>query len=256
MFRIEDLGPIRRLTIDNPVRKNAIPPEGWAQLATALEDFAASDRRALVMTGAEGNFCSGASLDSTTQSTATVIDRYAMMSQVGRAASALHRLGKPTVAAVEGVAVGAGMNLALGCDVVLATPDARFAEIFVKRGLTVDFGGTWLLPRLVGLARAKELALTGRIISGEEAAELGLVSRTVPSGEIMAAALDLAAELAAGAPLAQRFIKAGLERSMEMSWEEALAYEGQAQAICISSEDAAEGVAAFLDKRRPEFTGS
>ena len=185
----------------------------------------------------------------------SVAERYAMMADVGRAATALHRLDKPTVAAVEGVAVGAGMNMALGGDIVGAAPDARFSEIFVKRGLTVDFGGTWLLPRLVGLAKAKELALTGRIVSGEEGAELGFVSRVVPAAEIQDAALALAEELAAGAPLAQGFIKGAMERSLGMSWDQALAYEDQAQAILLSSEDVIEGVTAFLQKRPPEFRG-
>ena len=147
------------------------------------------------------------------------------------------------------------MNMALGCDIVIATPTARFAEIFVKRGLTVDFGGTWLLPRLVGMAKAKELALTGRMVPGEEALALGLVARLAEPDELAAAALGIAEELAQGAPLAQRFIKIGMERSFDMSFEQALAYEDQAQAICLSSEDVIEGVSAFLSKRDPEFKG-
>ncbi len=255
MFRTEDHGPVRVLVIDNPARKNAIPPTGWPQLAAALDEFGASEQRAMVVIGAGGDFCSGADLGDTTAGPGTIADRYETMSLVGRAATALRRLAKPTVAAVDGVAVGAGMNLALGCDIVLATPEARFSEIFVRRGLTVDFGGTWLLPRLVGLARAKELALTGRFVSGVEAVDLGLVARVVDPDGLRTAALELAGELAAGAPLAQRFIKAGLERSLGMSFEEALAFEDQAQAICLSSEDVVEGVSAFLAKRPPEFRG-
>ncbi len=102
------------------------------------------------------------------------------MKEVGAAAMALHRLTKPAIAAVDGVAVGAGMNLALGCDVVIATERARFSEIFVKRGLTVDFGGSWLLPRIVGMQRAKDLALSGRIVEAEEAFRIGLVTEVVP----------------------------------------------------------------------------
>lgn len=255
MFRTEDHGVVRVLVIDNPARKNAIPPDGWPALADALDGFAASDQRVLVVTGAGGDFCSGADLGTTSAGRGSVVDRYTMMAEVGRAASALRNVAKPTVAAVDGVAVGAGMNLALGCDVVLATPESRFSEIFVRRGLTVDFGGTWLLPRLIGLARAKELALTGRIVSGVEAADMGLVARLVETDHLQDAAMEMAGQLAAGAPLAQRFIKVGLERSMGMSWSEALAYEDQAQAICLSSEDVAEGLAAFLDKRAPEFRG-
>ncbi len=254
MFPTEDRGPVRVLTITNVGRKNAIPAAGWPQLEAALQDFGASEQRCLVITGAGGDFCSGADL-AVANVGASAAERYRSMIPVGRAASALRRLPKPTVAAVDGVAVGAGMNLALGCDVVIATPQARFAEIFVKRGLTVDFGGTWLLPRIVGLARAKELALTGRFVAGEEALDMGLVSRLTEPEKLLDEAVTVGEELSRGAPLAQRFIKAGLERSLGMSFDEALAYEDQAQAVCLMSEDVAEGVRAFLQKRDPEFKG-
>ncbi len=254
MFPVVVRDRVRVLTINNPKRKNAIPPDGWPQLAAAFDDFAASDQRVLVVTGAGEDFCSGADLGEGGLGT-SIAERYESMAVVGRAATALRRLPKPVVAAVDGVAVGAGMNLALGCDIVLATPRARFSEIFVKRGLTVDFGGSWLLPRIVGLARAKELALTGRIVSGEEALEIGLVSKLVAPAGLAKAAIDLAGQLAEGAPLAQRFIKTALDRSLDMSFEEALAYEEQAQAVCLSSEDVVEGVQAFMEKRPPQFRG-
>lgn len=173
----------------------------------------------------------------------------------GAAATALHRLSKPSIAAVDGVAVGAGMNLALGCDIVVATDRVRFAEVFVKRGLTLDFGGTWLLPRLVGLARARELALTGRVVEAGEALDIGLVNRVVDPGELEATAHGLAVELAGGAPIAQRFIKTGLSRSLDMTFEQAIAYEDQAQAALLASDDLREGVDAFFGKRTPHFEG-
>lgn len=255
MIRIEDIGSIRRLIIDNPERKNAIPPSGWPQLAEALEDFERSSQRALLVSGAGRDFCSGADLADGQLDLSGSSPAYANMAVVGRAATALHRITKPTVAAVEGVAVGAGMNLALGCDVVIASRTARFSEIFVKRGLTVDFGGSWLLPRLVGLATARELALTGRMVDGTEAKELGLVARVVEPDQLDQVALSLAEELAAGAPLAQRLIKTALDRSHGWTFEQALAYEDQAQSIAINSEDVIEGVSAFLEKRPPEFKG-
>jgi 2-(1,2-epoxy-1,2-dihydrophenyl)acetyl-CoA isomerase len=182
-------------------------------------------------------------------------DAYAAMAEVGAAAAALHRVPKPTIAAVDGVAVGAGMNLALGCDIVIASDRARFSEIFVKRGLTLDFGGTWLLPRLVGLARAKELALTGRIIGATEALAYGMIAGVVPPEELVSTAATVAAEIAAGAPLAQRFAKQGIDRSFEMSFDEALAYEQKAQTVLFNSEDLIEGVTSFIEKRPPEFKG-
>ncbi len=257
MFPAVDHGPVRVLTVTNPGRKNAIPGAGWPQLEAALHEFEQSEQRALVIRGDGDDFCSGADLavGDVAGGSSSSATSYQTMTAVGRAATALRRVSKPTVAAVDGVAVGAGMNLALGCDVVITTARARFAEIFVKRGLTVDFGGTWLLPRIVGLAKAKELALTGKFLSGEEAVEWGLASRTVPWGKLLDEALVVANELAAGAPLAQRFIKAGLERSFDMTFEQALAYEDQAQAVCLQSADVAEGVRAFLQKRDPTFTG-
>ena len=254
MFEVRDEGAVRRLTISNPGRRNAVPTGQWGRLAELFAEFESSTQRVLVIVGADGDFCSGADMGSDFVPGA-VVDGYAMVDRVGAAARALHRTTKPTVAAVDGVAAGAGLNLALGCDVLIASDRARFSEIFVRRGLTLDFAGTWLLPRRVGLARAKELALSGRVFDVAEADRLGLVSRVVPAAELDAAAMTLAGELAAGAPLAQRFIKAGLDRSFEMSFDEALSYEQTAQALLLSSEDFFEGAAAFLQKRDPEFGG-
>jgi 2-(1,2-epoxy-1,2-dihydrophenyl)acetyl-CoA isomerase len=256
MFTIGDSGPVRTLTIDNPSRRNAVPREGWLEMARHLEEFAASQQRVMVITGAGGDFCSGADLAGDIAGLDSAVTRYRWMENVAAAARALHGLAKPTVAAVAGVAVGAGMNLALACDVVIAADDARFSEIFVRRGLTVDFAGTWLLPRLVGLARAKELALTGRMVGAAEALEMGLVASVVPSAGLAAAAAETAASLAAGAPVAQRFVKTGFDRSFGMSFEEALEFESQAQSICLGSADVVEGIAAFLEKRDPDFEGA
>jgi 2-(1,2-epoxy-1,2-dihydrophenyl)acetyl-CoA isomerase len=254
MFPVSDIGSVRTLTIDNPSRRNAIPADQWTVLADALEAFDASDARVLVITGRGDDFCSGLDVGSGVTS-GGVGAWYQSMKELNRAARALHQTAKPTIAAVDGVAAGAGMNVALGCDIVLASQRARFTEVFVKRGLNIDFGGTWILPRRIGLARAKELALTGRILEAPEAFEYGLVSRVVPEADLAAEAANLAAELAAGAPLAQRFIKAGLDRAFEMSFEDALAYEAEAQSVLLTSEDAVEGMVSFLQKRPPEFKG-
>jgi enoyl-CoA hydratase/carnithine racemase len=254
MFHVEDRGRVRVLTLDNPGRRNAIPFDQWSELGLVFRAFEESDQRALVVTGAGGDFCSGAELSAETP-LETAAERYESMRRVNEAARALHTTTKPTVAAVDGVAVGAGCNLALGCDIVIASDRARFSEIFVRRGLTVDFGGTWLLPRRVGLARAKELALSGRVVSAAEAVEYGMALEVVAADGLMDRAVSLAEDLAAGAPLAQRFIKAAIDRSFDLSFDEALALEAQAQTVCLSSEDAFEGVAAFVQKRDPEFRG-
>ena len=255
MFSITDDGPIRWLTIDNVARRNAIPGDQWSALGDRLQEFEDSRQRALVIIGAGEDFCSGADLGAGFDLGSGPGGVHAAMRRVARAARALHESTKPTVAAVDGAAVGAGMNLALGCDVVIATTRARFSEIFVRRGLTVDFGGTWLLPRRIGLARAKELALTGRMVVGEEALRYGLAAEVVEPADLRKRAAEVAAELAAAAPRAQLFTKVGLERAFEMSFDEALEYEGQAQALCSATEDVIEGVRAFLEKRPPDFQG-
>ena len=246
---------IRTLTMDVPDRKNAIPATGWTDLADAFEAFESSDARCLILTGANGDFSAGADLDPADPIVAGVAERHRRMKDVGEAARLLHRTTKPTIAAVDGVAVGAGMNLALGCDVVVATERARFSEIFVRRGLTLDFGGSWLLPRLVGLQRAKELAFSGRIVEATEALAIGLCMEVVPSGDLLARATQLATSFAEQAPIAQMFTKQSLNHAWTNSFAQALDLEGQNQAICFTTADLSEGIAAFVEKRRPEFLG-
>ncbi len=236
-----------------PATKNAVPTSGWDELADAFDAFDASEQRALVVIGDGGDFCAGVDLGR--DLSATKASNATRMRGPTRAASALHRLSKPTVAAVDGVAVGAGMNLAIGCDIVVATTRVRFSEIFVRRGLTVDFGGSWLLPRIVGLAKAKELALTGRIVDAGEAEAIGLASKVVEPDDLEGAASEIAEALAAGPPLAQRFIKVAMDRSSTMTFEQALALEEQSQTILLGSDDLIEGAAAFFEGRPPEFHG-
>lgn len=253
-LRIEDAGPIRRLTIDRPDRRNAIPVGGWPELNSTLADFEASGQRVLIIAGAGGAFCAGAELQAT-DGPPNIAEGRERMRAVADAATALYRITKPTLAAVDGVAVGAGLNLALGCDLVIASTRARFSEIFVRRGLTLDFGGTWLLPRQVGLQRAKELALTGRMVEAAEAVQIGLCLEVVEPERLATRATEWAELLLVGAPVAQMFAKQGINRSWEVSFEESVDWEGQSQTICRSTEDAAEGMTAFLEKRSPVWRG-
>ncbi len=253
----EDRGPVRWLWLNRPRRKNAIPPQGWQELRQALDEFERSSRRALVIAGRGGEFCAGADLDRADGPRFPgVVEARNRLKTVGDTALALHRLSKPTVAAVDGVAVGAGMSLALGCDVVIATSRARFSAIFVRRGLSLDMGLSWLLPRLAGAQFAREAALSGRMIPADEAMEKGLVWKVVDEESLEERASEVAEGFLGGAPVAQLFIKQGLNRSWELSFEEALAWEGQAQAICLSTDDHREGVEAFLQKRPARFGGS
>lgn len=241
--------------MSSPSARNAVPQSGWGDLADAFNQFEASGQRVLVITGVDGDFCAGADMKRGAIAAPSAAENAARMRRTNSAAIALHRLSKPTIAAVDGVAVGAGMNLALGCDIVIATDRARFSEIFVKRGLTIDFGGTWLLPRLVGLAKARELALTGRVFGAPEALDIGMITEMVASNELEGRVGELANELASGAPLAQSIIKRALDRSSSMTFEQALSFEEQAQAILLGSEDLTEGAAAFVQKREPDFKG-
>lgn len=251
----EDRGPVCWLTMSSPGRRNAVPPSGWEELTAALGEFEESDARVLVIQGDGEDFCAGADLDPSRLEGGDLIDSHRRMKTVGGAARALHRLTKPTVAAVDGVAVGAGMNLALGCDVVVATTRARFSEIFVRRGLTLDSGGSWLLPRIVGLQRAKELALSGRIVGAQEALAMGLCLELVEPENLPARARELAESFLDGAPIAQMFAKQAIDTAWEVSFDEALGWEGQSQSICFATDDLREGIAAFLEKRPPQFRG-
>lgn len=251
---IEDRGPARWITLNRPDRLNAIAPDGWDGVREAIEAFEASEQRVMVLTGSGRGFCAGADLTPTDISHLVEGGGVETMKTVGRAAQALHDVSKPTIAAVNGVAAGAGMNMALGCDIVLGSPDARFTEVFVRRGLTVDFGGSFYLPRHVGLQRAKELSMTGRVVDAHEALRIGLLLEIVE--DLPTRAQELAETIAANAPLGLASVKANMNASFQRTLAEALEAEGAAQVVCFGSSDMAEGVAAFGEKRSPRFTGA
>ena len=246
---------IATVTINRPHRKNAVTGDMWAQLAETFRSLSAdADIRCVVITGAGGEFCSGADL-AAREGSGRPVHQLAAMRSVNDAALALHRMPQPTIAKVRGVAVGAGCNMALGCDLVVASENARFSEIFAKRGLSVDFGGTWLLPRRVGLHRAKELALFGDIISAADASEMGLVNRVLPDSELDAFVDGWARRLAAGPPIALALTKRMLNNAMNVTMEEALDDEGAAQTVNFGSKDTIEAMSAFTEKREPKFKG-
>jgi len=246
-----DRDGVRTLTLNRPDRKNALDPQLWAELADALRAAARdSDLRALIITGAGGAFCSGADI-----STPEDIHPRHKLRRLTDVALALHELTVPTVAKVTGVAVGAGWNLALGCDFVVATPESRFCQIFSKRGLSVDLGGSWLLPKLVGLQQAKRLVLLAEMIDAAEAHSLGLVTWVKTADEIDEFVADLAGRLAAGPPVALAQSKALLNDGADATLREALANEARAQPGNFATADSTEAYAAFAEKREPAFTG-
>lgn len=250
---VERSGGVATLTLNRPRKKNAITGQMFSELLSVLREVQADDDdRVLVVTGAGGDFCSGADLSAPAAPDVHPVDR---MRRVATVALALHDLTKPSIAKVRGVAVGAGCNLALGCDLVVASRDARFSEIFAQRGLSLDFGGSWLLPRLVGLHKAKELALLADILSASQANEMGLVNRVLPDEDLDEFATDWARRLAAGPPVALSLNKRMLNDSLQMSMAQALEEEGRSQVVNFATTDTAEARNAFLDKRAPVFTG-
>lgn len=252
------------VTINQPKKKNAINSAMWDGLAEIFREIAARvDDRVVIVTGAENDFCSGADLSgrggAATTGTGTGVQNQvhhlAAMRRVNDACIALQRLPQPTIAKVRGVAVGAGCNLALGCDLVVASQTARFSEIFARRGLSLDFGGSWLLPRRIGMHRAKELALLAEIVSASDALEMGLVNRVLPDGEVDAFVDNWARKLAAGPPIALAQTKRLLNNSLNVTLEEALDDEAAAQTINFATSDTTEAMRAFIEKREPKFTG-
>ena len=247
----QDVDGAATLTLNRPRRKNAINRELWVALAQALINAGKDDGiRAVVLTGAQGAFCSGA--DISTPDDSHPVHKLQRLTDV---ALALHELSVPTIAKVDGVAVGAGWNLALGCDLVVATLESTFSQIFAKRGLSVDLGGSWLLPKIVGLQQAKRLVLLAETIDSAEAHALGLVTWVVDRGEIDAYVTDVADRLAAGPPIALAQSKALLNEGADRTMRDALANEARAQVGNFATVDSAEAYAAFAAKRDLSFTG-
>ncbi len=246
------------ITLRRPERKNAINGQMWNEFQAELRAIAASPSdRAVVITGAGGDFCSGADVTGMAggDPSAVPVHQLAAMRHVGDICLELYRLPQPTIAKVRGVAVGAGANLALVCDMVVASDTARFSEIFARRGLSIDFGGSWILPRVVGMHKAKELALLAEIIDAKEANDIGLVNRVVADGDLDAFVDDWATKLAAGPPIALSMTKRLLNNSFNVTLEEALDDEGLSQTVNFGTRDTAEAVRAFMEKRAPSFEG-
>jgi 2-(1,2-epoxy-1,2-dihydrophenyl)acetyl-CoA isomerase len=248
-------GGIVTITLNRPEKKNAANGTMWAELLATFREIAeSSDDRVVVITGAGGAFCSGADLWAPSDGRPPK-HQLAAMRHITDVALALHRIPQPVIAKVRGVAVGAGCNLALGCDLVVASDNARFSEIFSKRGLSLDFGGSWLLPRRVGLHRAKELAFFADIIDAAEAERIGLVNRVVPDAELDAFVDDWAQRLLQTPPIAVAMSKRMLDNAMNVTFEEALDDEGQSQTINFGTKDTPEAIKAFMEKRTPKFEG-
>lgn len=252
-LQVERRDGVVTVTFDRPEKRNAINDRMWTELRQVADELLASTSdRCVVLTGAGGAFCSGADLS---DHTGERPHQLAAMRRINAVVQGFHELPQPTIAKVTGVAAGVGMSLAIGCDLIVATPEARFSEVFAKRGLSLDGGSSWLLPRLVGMHRAKELALFGDVISASEAERLGLVNRIVPAEEVDGFVESWAQRLAAGPPIALAMTKRMLNRSFEQTFEQALDDEARCQTVNFGTSDTSEAIAAFLQKRDAAFRG-
>jgi 2-(1,2-epoxy-1,2-dihydrophenyl)acetyl-CoA isomerase len=243
------------LTLNRPDALNSFTVEMKEELLTALKE-AGRDKsvRVVILTGAGRAFSAGQDLKER-QAPGVADLGTELRTRYNPIILAMRRLEKPIIGAVNGVAAGAGISVAMACDIVIASESASFIEAFGRVGLVPDTGSTWFLPRLVGYGRAAEMIFTAGPVDAATAERVGLVNRVVPGEQLMDEARALAAKLAAASPMALALAKRGLNRALESGLEKALEYEAQLQAVAGRSKDHAEGVAAFVEKRPPRFTG-
>jgi enoyl-CoA hydratase/carnithine racemase len=255
-LHVVDRGAVRTITLDRPASKNGLTHEIGLSIVQAITG--ATSANVIVLAGANGNFCSGLDLkDAMTRGLQPGPELQQQMSESFHGIiRALRTCGVPTIAAVDGPAVGFGCDLALAFDLRIVSERATFGEVFVKRGLMPDGGSTFLLPRIVGLGRALELFYTGDVIDAKEAHRIGIANRIVPVADLESTVAAMADRFAAGPPLAFEALKNAVYDNLdESSLARALDREADGQMQLLASQDFAEGVTAFLQKRDPKFRG-
>jgi enoyl-CoA hydratase/carnithine racemase len=259
LVRYEVRDHIAWITLNRPEVRNALNRAAYTQLEAAFREAQRDPEvRCIVLTGADPAFCSG---DDVRQIMAgeerepTLARMRQIRPRPTPAAVAVLECDRPVIAAVNGAAVGWGMDLTLLCDIRIASEYARFGELFVKRGLVADLGGLWRLPQIVGPSKAAELLFTGDIIDAKEAERIGLVGTVVPHDSLAPSADDLARKIAANPPLAVRYLKEGLRRSSYGDIQDLGGWVAQTLGILFQTEDHREGVNSFLEKREPVFKG-
>jgi 2-(1,2-epoxy-1,2-dihydrophenyl)acetyl-CoA isomerase len=255
---LEKSQQVATVTLNQPGTLNALTYDMVVRMGEIVDDVANdADVRAVVLTGAGRGFCSGANLlggSGEALSAGGMGVRAAVMA-LNELLAGIAEMQKPWLAAVNGPAVGGGCSLALVCDLVLAAESAYLCVGYVNVGMVLDMGSTYLLPRLVGLHKASELAFFGERIYGPQAAEMGLVNRAVPDEDLIDTAREWAKRLAAGPTLSIGAMKLGMQRALHGTFRDALHWEAMMLSLIAQTEDAAEGLTAFLMKRKPEFTG-
>ncbi len=248
---------VKRITFNSPSRRNSVDNQTIKAFSEAIKQSADDQTRVVVITGAGDSFCAGADLQSINPSEAAATQDVTTLLREGvnPGIMAMRELPKPIIARVHGHAAGVGCNYALASDIIIASDQAFFGQVFVKIGLMPDGGGTYFLPRLVGYHKAFELMALGDPIPAQQAFEIGMVNRVVPFAELDTTVNALADRLAASPGIALAKIKAGLNSGLRSDLASALEFEAVNQGDCFRSADFKEGVAAFLQKRKAAFTG-
>ncbi len=249
---------VATITLNRPDRYNSFAGLMRQEIVEVLENVAADKEvRCVVITGAGKAFCTGgdvgefASGDTKALEAAVSAERHAMC----KAVLLINSMEKPVIASVNGVAAGGGVNLALSCDVIIASDKARFGQVFVRRGVHPDWGGIYFLPRLVGYAKACELIFSGEVVSAPDALEMGMINKLVPHEDLPGTTWEMAIKFAKNAPIPIAFAKRGLQNYQKWDLPQALDYESYVLSVIMKSEDIIEGFGAFLEKREPDFKG-
>jgi len=255
---VEKLENAGKITINRPDQLNAVTRKVLEEMEHALKEFKKDpDVRVVILTGAgDKAFSAGADLKGGIFTPETDSVQGAKLARLGQEfTEMIERYEKPVIAAVNGLALGGGWEIALACDVVVASENAQFAQPEINIGLIPGWGGTQRLPRLIGRNRAKELIFTGDRLTAREAERIGIVSKVVPPDQLQEAALELARKLASKSPIMLRLVKQAVNRGIEMDLKSGLAEEVKAFRVCFTTQDFKEGLTAFTEKRQPKFVG-
>ncbi|MFP4477147.1 MAG: enoyl-CoA hydratase/isomerase family protein [Desulfatibacillaceae bacterium] len=246
------------IILNRPERYNSFGGRMRQELVDALEDVAADGEvRCVVITGTQKWFCTGGDVGEFADGSTKALEKKASAERhaMCKAVLLINGMEKPVIASVNGTAAGGGCNLALACDVRIASEKAKFAQVFVKRGVHPDWGGIYFLPRLVGYAKAAELIFGGEVVPADEAYRIGMVNRVVPHDQLEDATWEMARRFATSAPIPVAFAKRGLQNWGKWDLAQALDYESYVLSVCMQTEDVIEGFGAFLEKREPDFKG-
>ena len=247
---LEKEGNIAILTFNRPDAMNALNNQTRAEFPQAMAELEADDEiKVVILTGAGKSFVAGADIKEFKETTPFSAHKLVRISSI------IENFPKPVIAAVNGFALGGGCEIAMSCDIIIASEKAKFGQTEINVGVIPGQGGTQRLPRLIGVCRAKELIYTGAIIRADEADRIGLVNRVVPLDELMPIVKEIAQKIATKSPAALRIAKATINRGMQVGLDSGLAYEREMYSLAQSLEDKLEGANAFIEKREPQFKG-